>query len=62
MTSVLPLQRRFDNFEDVFRPAVHAGLLARFGIELEAELGGDTTRLRNGASASPTSVSFVYGP
>src|ERR1700677_1246357 len=36
-----PLQRGVCNLLDMLGPAVHADLLARLGIDLEAELGGD---------------------
>ena len=61
MRSVLqPLERRLGDLADALRPAVQAALGIR--VDLEAELGRDDDLSRNGASASPTSSSFVNGP
>ena len=56
-----PLERRFRDFLDVLGAAVQARLLAVASM-LNPNLVAITTRSRTGASASPTSSSFVNGP
>jgi hypothetical protein len=57
------LQRSLGDRLDVLRTAVQsATALARFEIDIEAELGRDDNLSLEGASASPTSASLMNGP
>ena len=61
--SVEALERGFDDLLDVVRTAVEGSPLAVIvGIGSKPNLVAMTTSLRKGASASPTTSSFTYGP
>ena len=56
-----PLERRLGDLLDVRRPAVETRAV-RPAVNVNPNFVAITTRLRNGASASPTSSSLVNGP
>lgn len=57
-----PPERGFDNFPDVFGPAVQSFILAGVRVDVESELRRDDNLIAERSHGLPTSSSLMYGP